>query len=85
VELLLAFHAQHALLDTIIGLEVSAIPLYKQILQIASLVLQCGHFAQSALQDSSFKQPEVAQQQHAHKTAPIAQVHQLVQYAMPLI
>jgi len=79
------FHAQLALLDIIIGLEVSAIQLYKQILQIVSLVLQIGHCALFACQDFSFKQPEVAQQQHAHKTVPIAQVHQLVQFAIPLI
>lgn len=85
VELLLAFLALHAQLDITIGLVVFAIQLYKQILQIASLVPQCGHFAQFALQDSSFKLPEVAQQQHAHKTAPIAQVPQPVQFAIPLI
>jgi len=86
VELQLAFHAQLALLDITIGLEVFAIQLYKQILQIASPVLQCGHFAQFAPQDSSFKQQEVAQQQLAHKTAPIAQVPQLVQFAtLPML
>jgi len=85
VELLLAFHALHAQLDITIGLVVFAIQLYKQILQIASLVPQCGHFAQFALQDISFKQLEVAQQQHAETTAQIVPLLQPVQLATPHI
>jgi len=86
VELQLAFHAQLALLDITIGLEVFAIQLYKQILQIASPVLQCGHFAQFAPQDSSFKQQEVAQLPHAETTAQIAHQLPLAQLAtLPML
>jgi len=82
VELLLAFHVQHAPRDITIGLEVSAIPHYNQISQIVSQVISTGHFALSAGLDSSFKQLEAAQQQCVQQIAQIAHLPQLVHFVM---
>jgi len=82
VELLLAFHVQHAPRDITIGLEVSAIPHYNQISQIVSQVISTGHFALFVLVDISFKQLEVVQLLLAEIIALIVHLQQLVQFVI---